>query len=210
MHDLVRAQGGLAIADEVQTGFGRIGDHMWAFEAQGAVPDIVTVGKPFGNGFPLSAVVTTREVAEKVDLEYFNTFGGNPVACAVGLEVLQVIEDEGLQQNARDTGAYTRRLVAQLADTHACIGDVRGMGLIFGCEFVKDRVTREPDARLADHCMQFLRAERNVLVSTDGPHRNLIKMKPPICFTRTDAETLAQAIDDALNAYASGIDFSRH
>ena len=210
MHALVRHHGGLAIADEVQVGFGRIGDHMWGFEAHGATPDIVTIGKPFGNGFPLSAIVTTREVAESArTVEYFNTFGGSPVACAIGLEVLQVVEDEALRENARDTGLYTRTLVANLAAKHECIGDVRGMGLLFGCEFVTDRATREPDARLADHCMQWMRAERQVLVSSDGPHRNIIKMKPPICFTPENGETLAAAIDDALDAYARGVDYSR-
>ena len=210
MHALVRQHGGLAIADEVQVGFGRVGDHMWGFEAHDATPDIVTLGKPFGNGFPLSAVVTTRAVADASrDVEYFNTFGGNPVACAVGLEVMQVIADEGLREKARDTGRYTRTLVANLAEKHASIGDVRGMGLLFGCELVLDRSTREPNARLADHCMQWMRAERQVLVSTDGPHRSVIKMKPPLCFTPENGETLAAAIDDALTAYASGIDYSR-
>ena len=205
MHRIVRGAGGLAIADEVQTGFGRVGSHMWAFEAHDAVPDIVTIGKPFGNGFPLAAVVCTREVAESAtQVEYFNTFGGIPVACAVGLEVLNVIEDEQLQQNALDVGAYTRGLVRELmasADgAGRRIGDVRGMGLIFGVEFVKDRETREPDAETAAHVMHWARTHANVLVSTDGPHANIIKMKPPLCFSRKDGEVLVAAIEGALRA----------
>ena len=204
MHDLVRAHGGVAIADEVQVGFGRIGTHYWAFEAHGCVPDIVTIGKPFGNGFPLAAVVTTPEIAEASRyVEYFNTFGGNPVACAVGMEVLRVIEDEGLQANAADVGPYTRALIRDgLMPRHAPIGDVRGMGLIFGVEFVKDRATREPDADCAEHVMNHCRTHAGVLVSTDGPHRNVIKIKPPLPFTREDGEAVAAAIDHALLDYA--------
>ena len=165
IYSLIREHGGLCIADEVQTGFGRVGDHMWAFESQGVVPDIVTLGKPFGNGFPLSAMVTTREVAESLrDVEYFNTFGGNPVACAVGLEVLSVLEDEALQQNAKRTGDYTRSIVSQLTAKHRPIGDVRGMGLLLGIEFVADRESRVPDAACAYYVMQWMRAHRNVLV----------------------------------------------
>ena len=166
IYSLIREHGGLCIADEVQTGFGRVGDHMWAFESQGVVPDIVTLGKPFGNGFPLSAVVTTREVAESLrNVEYFNTFGGNPVACAVGLEVLSVLQDEALQQNAKCTGDYTRSIVSQLSAKHRPIGDVRGMGLLLGIEFVADRESRVPDADCAYYVMQWMRAHRNVLVS---------------------------------------------
>jgi 4-aminobutyrate aminotransferase-like enzyme len=203
MHGLVRAHGGLAIADEVQTGFGRIGSHMWAFESQDATPDIVTVGKPFGNGFPLAAVVTTREVAEaSARIEYFNTFGGNPVACAVGLEVLQVVGDERLQEHALHTGRATRALLEELALKQPSIGDVRGMGLLLGVELVKDRTTREPDPDAASFAMQWMRSYQNVLVSTDGPHRNVIKVKPPMKFTVDDGKTLTAALDAALDAFA--------
>ena len=200
MHAIARQAGGVAIADEVQVGFGRVGSHMWAFEAHGAVPDIVTLGKPFGNGFPLAAVICTPEIAEvSREVEYFNTFGGNPVACAVGMEVLRVIEDEGLQANAQDVGSYTRSLVRdELMPCHMQIGDVRGMGLIFGIELVKDRGTREPDPECAAHIMNHARTHSRVLVSTDGPHRNIIKMKPPLCFTREDGDALIDAIDQAL------------
>ena len=202
MHGLVREHGGVAIADEVQTGFGRVGSHMWAFEAHGVVPDIVTVGKPFGNGFPLSAVITTRAIAESSKtVEYFNTFGGNPVACAVGLEVLRVIEDEGLMENAAAVGAHTKDLIeSEVLPKHENVGDVRGMGLLFGVEFVKDKASREPDAPMARHVMHWLRDHANVLVSTDGPHRNVIKIKPPLCFSKEDGEHLAKALDGALTA----------
>ena len=200
MHALTRQHGGVAIADEVQTGFGRVGSHMWGFEAHGAVPDIVTLGKPFGNGFPLSAVVTTRDIAESSQIEYFNTFGGNPVACAVGLEVLSVIEDEGLQANARRVGALSLELLRGLS-RHERVGDVRGMGLLMGVELVKDRATKEPDAEAAAHVMNYLRTQCGVLVSTDGPGRNVLKMKPPICFSERDAHKLHDALDEAIAAY---------
>ena len=200
MHDLVREHGGLAIADEVQTGFGRVGSTMWAFEKHSTVPDIVTVGKPFGNGFPLSAVITTRAVAESSrSVEYFNTFGGNPVACAVGLEVLHVLEDEGLVENAAIVGEYTKFLIEKNAlMKHDKVGDVRGEGLLIGVEFVQDKASREPDADVATYVMNWLRDHANVLVSTDGPHRNVIKIKPPMCVSVDDGEHLANAIDAAL------------
>lgn len=202
MHELVRRHGGVAIADEVQTGFGRVGSHMWAFESHGATPDIVTLGKPFGNGFPLSAVITTREIAESSRaVEYFNTFGGNPVACAVGLEVLRVIDDEELQENAHEVGEHTMQLLRRdVAPRHSAIGDVRGMGLLIGVEFVTCRETREPDAAMARHVMHWMRDHANVLVSTDGPHRNVVKIKPPLCFSKEDGEHLARALDGALAA----------
>ena len=134
---------------------------------------------------------------------YFNTFGGNPVASAVGLEVLRVIEDERLQQNAADVGAYARaELRDRLMPKHASIGDVRGMGLLFGVELVKDRQTREPDAEAAQHVMHHARTHGSVLVSTDGPHRNVVKIKPPMCLRREDADALVDAIDHALEEFA--------
>jgi len=199
MHELTRAHGGLCIADEVQTGFGRVGTHMWAFEPQGVVPDIVTVGKPFGNGFPLAAVITTPEVAEASNkFEYFNTFGGNPVACAVGLEVLSVIDDEQLQHNALQTGAYAFDLLRQVQAQQPRVGDVRGTGLLLGVELVLDRATKAPDSEGAQLVMARMK-ELGVLVSTDGPHRNVLKMKPPLCFNVADAEELAKVMNQALS-----------
>src|SRR5439155_1691712 len=151
LFDAARAVGAVPIADEVQVGFGRVGVATWAFDAQGARPDIVTMGKPIGNGHPLGAVVTTRAIADAFanGMEYFNTFGGNPVSAAIGLALLDVIEEEGLREHGRVTG---ERLLAGLhaqAERHESIGDVRGMGLFIGIELVRDRNTLEPDADLA-------------------------------------------------------------
>src|SRR5439155_4656629 len=143
---VVREAGGVCVADEVQTGFGRAGSHFWMFETQGVVPDIVTLGKPIGNGHPMGAVITTREIAESFanGMEYFNTFGGNPVSCAVGLAVLDVIRDQELQQNELEVGEYLKSGLHQLRDRHTLIGDVRGPGLFLGIELVRDRETFEP------------------------------------------------------------------
>src|SRR5204863_733091 len=139
----VREEGGVCVADEVQSGFGRVGAHFWGFEAQDSVPDIVTLGKPIGNGHPLGAVITTPEIAGSFEtgMEYFNTFGGNPVSCATGLAVLDVIRDEELQQNALEVGEYLKRELRLLQDRHSLIGDVRGQGLFLGIELVRDRKT---------------------------------------------------------------------
>ncbi|MBZ5728439.1 MAG: aminotransferase class III-fold pyridoxal phosphate-dependent enzyme [Acidobacteriia bacterium] len=195
----VRAAGGVAVADEVQTGFGRAGSHFWMFQTQGVVPDIVTMGKPIGNGHPMGAVVTTPEIAASFanGMEYFNTFGGNPVSCAVGLAVLDVIRDEGLQANARDTGGYLQRGLVELAGRHALIGDVRGVGLFLGCELVRGRETREPAAEAAAEMVERMK-DRGVLLSTDGPSHNVIKIKPPLVFSRADADLLLERMDEAL------------
>jgi 4-aminobutyrate aminotransferase-like enzyme len=185
----VRAAGGVCIADEVQVGFGRAGSAFWAFETQAVVPDIVTMGKPIGNGFPLAAVVTTREIADAFadGMEYFNTYGGNPVACAAGLAVLDVIEGEGLQRKALDTGAYLIAGLRRLAEAAPIIGDVRGLGLFLGFELVLDPSTRARAPLQAAYLAERLR-EEGVLVSTDGPFRNVIKIKPPLAFDRADAD----------------------
>lgn len=195
----VRAAGGVCVADEVQTGFGRAGSHFWMFEPQGVVPDIVTLGKPIGNGHPLAAVVTTPEIAASFanGMEYFNTFGGNPVSCAVGLAVLDVIRDEKLQENARDTGSYLLQRLNLLQEKHPIIGDVRGRGLFLGIELVRDRATLEPAGREASYLVERMK-ERGVLLSTDGPFHNVIKIKPPIVFTRADADMLVENLDAVL------------
>jgi len=197
--DAVREAGGVCVADEVQTGFGRAGSHFWMFETQDAVPDIVTMGKPIGNGHPLGAVVTTREIAQSFanGMEYFNTFGGNPVSCAAGLAVLDVIRDEGLQENARDTGAYLLGRLQELTGRHAILGDVRGRGLFLGIEFVRDRGTREPAAAEASAAVEAMK-ERGVLLSTDGPLHNVIKIKPPLVFSRSDADLLVRELEEVL------------
>ena len=188
MYRIVRGAGGVCIADEVQVGFGRVGSHFWAFETQNAVPDIVTMGKPIGNGHPLAAVVTTRDIAEsfQTGMEYFNTFGGNPVSCAIGLAVLDVIENEGLQENAATMGEYLLNGLRVLKTQHPIIGDVRGRGLFLGFELVKDeRLT--PAAEQATYLVNRMK-EEGVLNSTDGPLENVIKLKPPLVFTKSNAE----------------------
>ena len=199
LFDAGRAVGAVPIADEVQVGFGRVGDDMWAFGAQGATPDIVTMGKPIGNGHPLGAVVTTRAIADAFanGMEYFNTFGGNPVSAAIGLAVLDVIADEGLQEHARVTGALLLAGLRELQSGHEAIGDVRGAGLFVGFELVGDRVARTPDAALAAELVNRA-AERGVLLSTDGPDHNVIKIKPPLVFSGSDAERLVETVDAVL------------
>ncbi len=195
----VRDAGGICIADEVQVGFGRAGSAFWAFETQGAVPDVVTLGKPIGNGHPLSAVVTTREIADAFanGMEYFNTFGGNPVSCAVGLTVLDVIEDEGLQENARIVGAHLLTRLRELAGRHELIGDVRGHGLFLGIELVRDLATLEPATEEATAVIEAMR-DRGVLLSTEGPFHNVIKIKPPMVWTTAHADILVDTLDEVL------------
>jgi 4-aminobutyrate aminotransferase-like enzyme len=194
-----RSVGAVPIADEVQVGLGRVGSAVWAFAAQGARPDIVTMGKPIGNGHPLGAVVTTRPIAEAFanGMEYFNTFGGNPVSAAIGLAVLDVVEEEGLQEHARVTGERLLAGLRELAARHEPIGDVRGMGLFVGIELVRDRATREPDAALASELVNRA-AERGVLLSTDGRDHNAIKIKPPLVFSAADADRLLETVDAVL------------
>jgi 4-aminobutyrate aminotransferase-like enzyme/Ser/Thr protein kinase RdoA (MazF antagonist) len=194
-----RAAGAVCVADEVQVGFGRVGTHFWAFEAQGVVPDIVTMGKPIGNGHPLGAVVTTPEIAASFanGMEYFNTFGGNPVSCHAGLAVLDVLESEGLQERARDTGAELLDGLRGLMDRYPLIGDVRGRGLVLGIELVRDRATLEPASRHAAYIVERMR-ERGILLSTEGPLHTVIKMKPPLAFTGADARRLVDALDETL------------
>ena len=196
----VRAAGGVSIADEVQTGFGRAGTHFWMFETQGVVPDIVTMGKPIGNGHPIGAVVTTPAIAASFanGMEYFSTFGGNPVSCAVGLAVHDVIRDEGLQENARATGGYLLAGLKALAGRHPLIGDARGRGLFLGLELVRDRRTLEPAAAEASALVEKMR-DRGVLLSTDGPFHNVIKIKPPLVFSRADADLLLDRLDAVLS-----------
>ena len=199
-YDHVRARGGLCIADEVQCGFGRMGDTFWAFETQGVTPDIVVMGKPIGNGHPLAAVATTRALAEKfrTGMEYFNSFGGNPVSMAVGMAVLDVIEREGLQDSARDTGAYLMDGLHDLAARYPLAGDVRGRGLFCGIELVHDPETRAPASEAATTIVNDLR-EQGVLLSTDGPDENVLKFKPPMVFARPEADILLTALDAAFS-----------
>ena len=195
----VRDAGGLCIADEVQTGLGRMGTSFWAFEDQRVAPDIVVMGKPLGNGHPIGAVATTRAIADAFDtgMEFFSTFGGNTVSCAVGLAVLDVVRDEGLQRRALDTGAYLLSKLRPLADRYSIIGDVRGSGLFLGVELVRDRDTLEPAGAEAGFVANRMR-ERGVLLGTDGPYYNVVKIRPPMPFDTTDADLLVEAFELAL------------
>ncbi len=199
----VRAAGGLCIADEVQVGFGRVGSRFWGFELQGVVPDIVTMGKPIGNGYPLAAVATTGPVANAFanGMEYFNTFGGNPVSCAIGLEVLAIIREEGLQARALTTGNYLMTGLRQLQALHPIIGDVRGEGLFLGFELVKNPDTLEPATVEAAYLANRMR-ELGILMSTDGPLENVLKIKPPMCFSKEDADFLLEELDRVLKENA--------
>ncbi len=195
----VRAAGGVCIVDEVQVGFGRVGSHFWAFETQNVVPDIVTLGKPIGNGHPLAAVITTAEIADAFanGMEYFNTFGGNPVSCAIGMAVLEVIENERLQENAFRTGKRLLKGLQELMDRYPLIGDVRGLGLYAGIELVTDQETLEPATKHADHIINRLR-DHGILISTDGPLENILKLKPPIVFNEKNADDFIAALDKVL------------
>lgn len=195
----VRAAGGVCIADEVQVGFGRVGSHLWGFETQGVVPDIVTMGKPIGNGHPLAAVVTTPEIAASFanGMEYFNTFGGNPVSCAVGMAVLDAIEQDGLQENSLRVGAQLLNGFRDLQIRHHLIGHVRGLGLFVGMELVRDRDTLEPAAEEAAYIALRMR-EHGVLISTDGPLHNVLKLKPPMCFSAENADRVVTTLDKIL------------
>ena len=195
-----REAGAVCIADEVQVGFGRVGTHFWGFETQGVIPDVVTLGKPIGNGHPLGAVVTTPEIAAAFanGMEYFNTFGGNPVSCEIGLAVLDVIRDEGLQENARRVGASLENGLRRLAERHEIVGDVRGRGLFLGIELVLDASGRTPAPLQAAYVVERMK-DHGILLSTDGPDHNVIKMKPPLVFSEADADQALEAYDRVLS-----------
>jgi alanine-glyoxylate transaminase/(R)-3-amino-2-methylpropionate-pyruvate transaminase len=196
----VRAAGGVCIADEVQAGFGRMGTHFWGFETQGVTPDIVTMAKGIGNGVPLAAVVTTPEIAQTLAQRiHFNTFGGNPVVCAQGMAVLEVMEKEKLQQNALVMGNYLQDGLKKLQDKHNLIGHVRGQGLMIGVEFVKDRATKEP---AKEECAQIHEnaRERGLLIGKGGLWANTIRIKPPLCITKADADFILEVFDESIAA----------
>jgi 4-aminobutyrate aminotransferase-like enzyme/Ser/Thr protein kinase RdoA (MazF antagonist) len=195
-----RDAGGVCIVDEVQVGFGRVGTHFWGFEHQDVVPDIVTMGKPMGNGHPIAAVVTTPEIAKSFDtgMEFFSTYGGNQVSCAAGMAVLDVIKKDELQKNALEIGTYLMQQLESIAETHQSIGDVRGSGLFIGVELVRDRETLEPATKEAKYLIERLR-DLGVLLSTDGPYNNVLKIKPPLVFSREDADFMVQALDKILS-----------
>jgi len=207
----VRRVGGVVIADEVQPGFGRIGTHFWGHQYAGFVPEIVTLGKPMANGHPVGGVVTQHSFLESFrrDFRYFNTFGGNPVSAAAALATLNVVEEEGLMENARVVGDYARTGLTQLAQRHACIGDVRGRGLMFGAELVVSRDTKLPATKLAKQVANGLR-QRGVILNFLGIHYNTLKIRPPLPFSKANANHLLDTLDatltDVLQQYNVDVD----
>ncbi|MCX4854868.1 aminotransferase class III-fold pyridoxal phosphate-dependent enzyme [Streptomyces canus] len=199
VYDATRAVGGLCIADEVQVGYGRLGTHFWGFEQQGVVPDIVTVAKAMGNGHPLGAVITRREIADAYRTQgyFFSSAGGSPVSSVVGLTVLDVLRDERLQDNALEVGGYLKQRLEELAARHPLIGAVHGSGLYLGVEFVRNRETLEPATEETAAICNRLR-ELGVIVQPTSDRQCVLKIKPPMCLTRQSADVFAAALDDVL------------
>jgi alanine-glyoxylate transaminase/(R)-3-amino-2-methylpropionate-pyruvate transaminase len=200
---IAREHGGLCIADEVQTGFGRTGDHYWGFENFDVIPDFITMAKGIGNGVPLGAVTTRMEIAQALTQRiHFNTFGGNPVCMAAGLAVIDVIDEEGLQENSRVLGKKLKDGLKKLAKSHQLIGDVRGMGLMLGVELVRDRATKEPAKKATAAVLEAAR-EMGVLLGKGGLDGNVLRVKPPMCISSEDADFCLDVLDRALTAVAS-------
>lgn len=197
----VRAHGGVMIADEVQSGFGRTGDHFWGFQAHDIVPEIVVLAKGIGNGFPLGAVVAQRHVADSMAGKfYFNTYGASPMSCAAGRAVLQVIEDHGLQANARRVGAGLRKILDRLHQKYEVVGDVRGRGMMQAIEFVTDRRSKTPATDITAAIFERSR-EQGLVVSKSGAHRNILRMVPPMCLSMDDLPVIEAAFEDCLRGY---------
>ena len=198
VYDIVRKHGGLCIADEVQTGFGRTGDHFWGFENWGVTPDLVTLAKGIGNGIPLGACVTRPEIARTTTNRiHFNTFGGNPISMTQGLVTLEVIDRDGIQENARIVGGHLKALLLELQTRQPLIGEVRGMGLMLGVELVRDRVTKEPASKETADVLERCK-ERGLLLGKGGLFGNVLRIKPPMCLTKDDAEFLVECLAEAL------------
>ena len=196
----VRAAGGLYIADEVQSGFGRTGDHMWGFEADNVIPDIVVMAKGIGNGFPLGAVVAQRHVAAPMaDKFMFHTYGANPTSCAAGRAVLEVIREDKVQQNAKEVGAALYQRLLDLKQRHDVIGDVRGRGLMLAIEMVKDRKTKEPDRDITAAVFENCR-DSGLILSKSGPTQSTLRMVPPMCLSLEDVDAVAEGLDQAFTA----------
>jgi alanine-glyoxylate transaminase/(R)-3-amino-2-methylpropionate-pyruvate transaminase len=198
VYDLVRKAGGLCIADEVQTAFGRTGDHYWGFENWGVTPDLVTMAKGLGNGVPIGAMTTRPEIAAVMkNRVHFNTFGGNPVSVTQGLATLDVIDAEGIQANAKAVGGHLKNRFRELQEKRKLIGDARGLGLMLGVELVRDRKTKEPATAEAARVMEMCK-ERGLLLGKGGLFGNTLRIKPPMCLTKTDADFLADCLDEVL------------
>ncbi|MGL4512347.1 MAG: aspartate aminotransferase family protein [Lacipirellulaceae bacterium] len=199
VYEIVRKYGGLCIADEVQGGFGRTGEHYWSHQNWGVVPDGITMAKGIGNGIPLGAFTTTDDISRVMKNRiHFNTFGGNPVSMTQGLATLEVIDEEGIQENARVVGGLLKEGLLALQDKHPLIGDVRGMGLMLGVELVRDRKTKAPAAAEAADAMERMK-HRGVLIGKGGLFGNTLRIKPPMCLTADDADYLVAALDEVLS-----------
>ncbi len=196
VYEIVRKHGGLCVADEVQTGFGRCGTHYWGFETNGVMPDIVTMAKGIGNGIPLAAVATTPEIAATISRRiHFNTYGGNPVSSAVGRAVLRVIDEEGIQENALVVGNYLKEQLLDLQKKYPQqIGEVRGKGLMIGMEVVKDAETKEPNAPLVANIFEYAK-DNGVLIGKGGLYGNVFRIKPPMCFNKSNVDQLVAVLD---------------
>jgi ethanolamine-phosphate phospho-lyase len=204
VYQQVRAKGGVCIADEVQTGFGRTGTHFWAFQQQDVVPDMVVLGKPMGNGHPMGAVVCTESISESFakGVEFFSSFGGNPVSCAIGKAVLEVIEEEKLQQEALTTGNYYIQKLNALKEKYDCISEVRGSGLFLGLALTNEN--QHPHTALAAYLKNYLR-EKHILISTDGPYESVLKTKPPLCFSKTNVDEVVTQLELGLGAFYASL-----
>ena len=194
--ELIRNVGGLCITDEVQVGFGRLGSKMWAFEEHGVIPDIVVMGKPIGNGHPMAAVFTTKEIADSFKgMEFFSTFGGNPVSCAIGMAVLDVIEEKNLIENSKLMGELFIDGLTKLKNKYGIIGDIRGKGLFLGIELVKNRSSLEPAPKEAELLVEGM-LSKNILLSIDGPRKNVIKIKPPMVISKEDVDRTIKSLNE--------------
>ena len=197
--ELIRSVGGLCIADEVQVGFGRLGSKMWAFEEHDVIPDIVVMGKPIGNGHPMAAVFTTKEIADSFKgMEFFSTFGGNPVSCAIGMAVLDVIEEKNLIENSKLMGELFIDGLTKLKNRYEIIGDIRGKGLFLGIELIKNRSSLEPAPKEAELLVEGM-LSKNILLSIDGPRKNVIKIKPPMVISKEDVDRTIKSLDEVFS-----------
>ncbi len=204
VYDIVRKYGGICIADEVQTGWGRTGEHFWGFQNWGVMPDMVAMAKGIGNGAPLGAVTTRPEIAKVMAARlHFNTFGGNPISMAHALATLEVIDEERIQQRAKDVGTHLKTRLLELQDRHALIGEVRGLGLMLGVELVRDRQSREPAGAECAAVVEAAR-RRSLLLGKGGLYGNVIRIKPPMCITKADCDFLADCLDECLAEVGSG------
>lgn len=201
--EAARRAGGLLICDEVQSGFGRCGTHFWGHQKQGVVPDIVTMGKPMGNGHPVAGLVTSADIMARFrkSFRYFNTFGGNPVSCAAAMAVLEELQDKKLQAHAEKIGLLAHRRLTELAGKYEVIGDVRQSGMVFGAEFVLDRNSKEPAVAFADQVVNQMR-QRGIILSKLGRHKNTLKIRPPMPFAEEHLDLLMTTLDDVIDEMA--------